>query len=342
VRAVTSPRPARLALLPRTAALATALGGAALAAPRTAHADANDLVLARLSEQVMNGQEMISIGQNLEFRSLASELGVALAPRLLTPADTIGFGGFQLTTDLAFTNISAGERFWRARAGADDPEGGTANGGGMLSTVGVFARKGIWLPLPSFELAVGGVHLRDSGMWSAQGYAKFALHEGYHGLPIPSVAVRGGASRLFGSTDLDLTVASLDVSVSKQLGIGGTWTLSPYAGWNTLFILPTSEVLDPTPNIDALDPANMDDSKLDFVMRDQAAIIRHRFFLGATFQYDIVQFTLEGQFALAGGSVDDRAGTSTPCEFDSSTDRCDATDQAGAQRTITLSAGLDF
>lgn len=314
------------------------------AAPGLAHADpgANDLVLGRLSRQVPNGNEMVSVGQSLEFRSLVSELGVALAPRLLSPADTIGFGGFQLTTDLAFTSIHAGERYWRARVGSADPTGGTDNGSNMLSTVGVFARKGIWLPLPSFEAAVGAVHLRDSGMWAAQGYAKFALHEGYHDLPIPSVAVRAGASRLFGATELDLTVASLDVSVSKQLGIGGTWTLSPYGGWNLLFILPTTEVLDPTPNVDALDPANMDDAALDFVMRDQGAITRHRFFLGSTFQYDILHLTVEAQFALAGSSVDDRAGTSDACTFDSTTDRCDSTDQAGGQRTITISAGLDF
>ena len=88
----------------------------------------------------------------------------------------------------------------------------------VLSLVeGSTLRKGLWLPLPSSEVGLGAVHLMDSQMWAAQGYVKFALLEGYHKLPLPSIAVRVAASRVFGSRDLDLTVASADVSISKHV-----------------------------------------------------------------------------------------------------------------------------
>ena len=49
------------------------------------------------------------------------------------------------------------------------------------------------------------------------------------------------------------------------------------------------------------------------MFKDQANILRQRFFVGAKFQYYVFQLTIEAQFALAGTSVDDRTGTSTMC-----------------------------
>jgi hypothetical protein len=79
-----------------------------------------------------------------------------------------------------------------------------------------------------------------------------------------------------------------------------------------------------------------------FVFSDQDSILRHRFFVGAKLQYYIFQLTLEASFALAGSSVDDRAGTTDPCTAASTTTLCDAEDTAAAQRTLSLSAGFDF
>ena len=181
----------------------------------------------------------------------------------------------------------------------------------------------------------------DSRLWTAQGYAKLALHEGYHDLPIPSLAVRGAVSRLMGQKDLDLTVISIDASIGKQFGIGGTWNANPYLGYDALIIIPRSEVIDPTPNVDGLDPANMGDRDLDFVFRDQDDIIRHRFFVGAKLRYYVFAITLEGTYAAAGNSIDDRP-TDAVCTTSSLTTNCDSTDQAAAQKTFTVSTGFDF
>ncbi|MGE3767609.1 MAG: hypothetical protein AB7L94_35470, partial [Kofleriaceae bacterium] len=168
----------------------------AVCAPSVAAADANDVIISRLATRIMNNNGELTnvVGQNLEFRALASQLGVILAPRLLTPADTIGFGGFQFSVDYATTTIDPGADYWRALERTTAP--------GYMSTVGFFARKGMWFPIPSFEVGVGAVHLLDSSTWTGQLYAKVGLHEGYHQLPLPSLAVRGAVSRMMEQRDL--------------------------------------------------------------------------------------------------------------------------------------------
>ncbi len=305
---------------------------------RDAHADKNDLVLSRLG--TISGLGVV--GSNAQFRSLASELGVVMAPRLGEPADTLGYGGFHFSADVAFTSISNNASYWRVLESSSDDLNGT-HGNGAMQTTSLFVKKGLWLPLPSFEVGVGAVHLGESHLWASQAYLKFALHEGYHDLPLPSLAVRGGASRMMGSDQIDLTVASIDVSISKDFGVAGTFKLSPYAGWNWLIIIPRSEVIDKTPHIDSRDvPA---DVNMNFVFKDQDDIYRNRFFLGTKLKYYIFTLTLEAEFALAGTSVDDRPGTDTNCLDINPTmlsSNCDATDAAGAQTTFTTSLGLDF
>ena len=313
-----------------------AIASACLVWTSTARADSNDLVLARLGTHLTDasGTSLTTVGDNLALRALASQLGTALAPHLLTPADSLGFSGFQMTVDYTSTTIDRGAAYWRALAGADHPS--------SLQTVGFFARKGLWLPVPSFEVGAGAVHLVDSHLWTGQLYGKIAVHEGYHDLPLPSFAVRGAVSRLMNQSELDLTTASLDLEISKHVGIGGTWRLDPFAGFDVLMIIPRSEVIDGTPTIDPLQPGNEADVMNNFVFKDQDTIYRNRLFFGAKFQYDVFELTLEAQLALAGTSVDDRAGTNVACTAMSPTSECDAKDTAKAQTTLAMSAGFDF
>ena len=142
--------------------------------------------------------------------------------------------------------------------------------------------------------------------------------------------------------ELDLTVASVDVTVSKHFGVGGTWRFDPFAGWDVLMIIPRSEVNDPTPNVDPLTPGNENDTMNNFVFHDQSTIFRQKFFFGAKFQYYVFQLAIEASFALAGSSIDDRTGTSDACMPSSITVNCDSKDTAKLQRTLALSAGFDF
>ena len=307
---------------------------ASQAAP--AQADANDLVLSRLG-QISGGSV---VGSNLQFRALASELGVVLAPRLSEPSDTLGFGGFHFSVDVAFTSISNSADQWQVLESSSQTLG-RSHGNSTMTTTGFFVKKGIWLPLPSFEIGLGAVHLGQSHIWTPQGYLKFALHEGYHDTPFPSVAVRGAVSRMTGSEQLDLTIASIDGSISKHFGIRGLFRASPYIGYNWLIIIPRSEVIDKTPQIDSQAPGNEADSNMNFVFKDQDDIYRQRLFMGSKFKYYLFTLNLEASFAFKGTSTDDRRGTDTPCSG-AATSNCDTRDTAGAQTTFTASLGLDF
>lgn len=330
----------------RVALAALAVFGALGSSGRPAAADSNDLVMSRLATRITDdtGRVLAVVGQNLEFRALASQLGVVLAPHLLTPADTLGFGGFQFDADVSQTSIDSIQPYWRVLAGSRDP-GGTnhiAHGAGVLRTVGWFAHKGLWLPAPSLEIGAGAIHLLGSTIWAVQAYGKLAVHEGFHELPIPSVAIRGAVSRMMNQRDLDLTIGSLDVTLSRHFGIAGTWRLDPFLGYNLLIIVPRSQVIDATPDVDPLGPGNQMDVANNFVFHDQAAITRQRLLVGAKAQYAILQITLEAQYALAGSSVDSRAGVTQACQPNAMTTSCNARDTAAAQTTVSLSAGFDF
>ena len=326
-----------------TAAALVALLALPIAAP-AARAGDNDLVLSRLANVVVDeeGDPIDAVGDSGEFRSLASELGIVFAPRLSQPADTLGFGGFQFTADVGFTRVNTDRAYWRALASSPDPSDPDASHGDRtMTTIGVFARKGIWLPAPSFEVGLGAIHLAGSEMWAGQFYAKLALIEGYHQLLVPSVALRAGASRMMGSDQLDLTVVSLDISASKEIGIAGTFNAAPYLGANWLLVIPRSEVIDKTPNIDSV--AQPTDAAMDFTFADQDDITRYRLFAGVLLRYYVFTLGLEGAFALAGSSVDDRSGTDMDCrDAADPTSDCDAHDQAGGQASFTVTAGFDF
>ena len=305
---------------------------AALSAP--AAADPNDLVLSRLATRELDGtgKQTSAVGDALAFRELSSQLGVVLAPHLLTPADTIGFSGFQFAVDYSMTTIDSSANYWKATEGAAPS---------AMRTVGFFARKGLWFPLPSFEVGAGAIHVSDSHLWAGNLYAKLALHEGYHDLPLPSLAVRGAVSRLMSQQELDLTIASLDVEISKHFGVGGTWRFDPFVAGNILMIVPRSEVIDTTPNVDSTMPGNQADTFNNFVFKDQNTIYRNRLVVGAKMQYYVFQLTLEAVFAFAGTSADAQTGVTDTC-MPGMTTPCNAKDAAAAQRTLALSAGFDF
>jgi hypothetical protein len=317
---------------------ATALAVLVAAAPASVRADDNDLVLSRLGAISPTGGV---IPDNQAFRSLVSELGVALVPRNLAPADTLGFAGFEFTSHFSFTKISNDADYWCATEESLDCTPGFEKSG-FIPTFGIFARKGLWIPLPSFEVGAGAVHVMSSRLWSGQAYAKFALHEGYHDWPIPSLAVRGSVARLFGMEQLDLTTASLDITVSKRVAVQGTFSVAPYLGYAFMWIIPRSQVIDKTPHIAVKDDPT--DVGMNFVFPDQDNIVRQRVFGGFKLRYYVFALTLEVDMALAGSSMDDRPGVTLRCDDAQPHEKgsCDAVDQSGAQPTYSVAVSLDF
>ena len=335
-----------------------------LLAALPASADKNDLALWKLGQVNVNpdgtiGLPGVSIGADAEtqFRSLVSELGVVLAPRLLMPADTLGYSGFQFSAEMSFTTINTNQTTspWRnalERHGQIKDDGNPDTTiPGVFTTIGVFARKGIWLPMPSFEVGAGALNVLETNMFALQVYAKMAIHEGFHGWPLPSVAVRGAASRLVGSSNLDLTIASLDFSLSYSFGLGGTINLQPYAGYNLLWIIPRSQVLDANPTCDAYvtsanpaascpDPRNPGGATIapgatelnsNFVFRNQDNILRHRIFFGLKLKFHVIALIADYAY-IPGGSSSDANGPGG----------AKIRDQSKDQHQASVSLALDF
>ncbi|HEX3694415.1 MAG TPA: hypothetical protein VH374_03405 [Polyangia bacterium] len=281
------------------------------------------------------------------FRSLMSELGVVVAPRLVTPADTLGFAGFQFSAELGVTQISASRDYWDGVAAVNPGNRTASRPDSYLTTVGGFARKGLWLPVPALELGGGFVNVLGSSLFALQAYAKIGLQEGFHGWALPSVAVRGAVSQLVGTDQVDMTVSSVDVIISKAFSVGGTARFEPFLGWNMLFIDARSGVIDATPACDAFAlhatamgatlppncPARQagtwDDLNANFTFPRQDVITRQRLSGGFKMKLAVLFLAAAYEITPAGHSNDQSRSNG-------------AQDQSQTQQSFSLSAGFDF
>lgn len=302
------------------------------------------------------GRPTCVVADNQKFYSLASEMGIVMAPPILSPSETLGYAGFAIGATFGFTTISTGEDYWQAAEsydfdGNDISQGETADSSkpsGVAKLIGATVRKGLWLPVPSFELGLGFRHLLDSGLFALQTDAKISLHEGFHNWPLPEIAVRGSAARAMGETSFDITTAGVDFSMSKQFGILGTVNLTPYFGYQILWIIADPEVIDATPGVDPVqaeidkgaDPTGTavcqnPDCNSNFVFFDPDPIMRKRIFFGMRLNFDPGSLTGEYAHAFAGDSTDQFVD-----QYTGEVRR--VTDEAASQHSFAIQVGLDF
>jgi hypothetical protein len=287
-----------------------------------AHAGKYDLDLTRLGTQdAMGNVEKDNAG----FRSLSSELGNVISPKPMDPADSLGLSGFSISSDFGVNTVSGNSGYWRNTA-----QGGADN---VLSTVQIMGRKGLW---PGIEIGGGANHVFDSRMWAMIGYGKIAFHEGFHHLPIPSIAIRGSFGRLLGAKDFNLTTAAPAIEISHVFGLGKTFSLTPYLGYEALIIVSRSQVLDATPNCDEF-PDTYNETECpaattgtsEFVFKNSGAIVRHRPHLGLRMIFSVIRLGVEAMFVPPGSSDGEVDGESVA-------------DNSKFQTNITFSVGLDF
>jgi hypothetical protein len=254
------------------------------------------------------------------YRSLISELSAVMALPVMDPADTTGYSGFHFSFDVVGTTIrdpgnNAVGNYWSGYAqpdGTHSQAGVRHVSGSILPVATLMLRKGIWLPLPplpSVEIGLGASNLLQSNIYALNGYLKFAIHEGYHDVPVPSFAVRASVSRIAGAPQVDLTIITVEGTISKAFGVGGTFTLEPYIGGGALFSIARSQVIDTAPTIDLYrGPANStgfsttDALAQKIVFPTQDNIIRWRLFGGINLHVSI--FSITGYFSYFGVGAD--------------------------------------
>jgi hypothetical protein len=275
-----SRRPLQVALLVSTLALVPVRARA-----DSAHPDPYEFQIYKLGNPQPGGTNY-SASANDAFRSFARQMGAAMTSVNLAPTETLGHSGFSVTAELAFVNFG----------GAKLPTVGEFQGPLMLP--GVHFRKG--LP-SSFELGGRVSWIEKSRMGIGSLELKWALNEGFTYLP--DIAVRGNVSKLINSRDFDVTAGGLDIGIGKQFAIGGMITLTPYAGWNLVFVGASTGNVDFNPTRSLADSDAPRAQYTDFFVFDsvQAAANTHnRFYAGLRFIGGVFQLGGEVSYSVIG------------------------------------------
>ncbi len=221
----------------------TALTVLLVSGPASVLANPYDITLRGLGRPQYVNSELDKA--NRRFKFVANELTMAMAPRPLAPAETLGLDGFEISIVNTVTPISAEAQYWQGQPGMPLFEG-VALGGGqpqVFWTPTAHIRKG--LPM-SMEIGISGSYLAWSEMFMLGVEYKICWHESFWRWA-PAVATRVAFSRLFGNSELSVIAAEADLLVSLPFGLGGMFQVTPYLGYGQLFAHVDSMVIDETP-----------------------------------------------------------------------------------------------
>lgn len=195
---------------------------------------------------------------NDAFKRLINQWGFVFAPTAMHSARTTGFGGFHFSIEAAYTKIDDGADYWKLGSrGSRDPntDAASVENSEPSSVLQVYSAKvrksfGFGLELttavgfvPQTRLLTGGADVRLSLL---EGFRTGVL-----GI-FPDIAVGGGVRTITGTPEFQLTTAALDLQISKPLTIGSVSQLTPWIGYQYLWIFGDSGLVDLTPATDPL------------------------------------------------------------------------------------------
>jgi hypothetical protein len=277
-----------------------------------------------------DGNSIACAKDEAAFKRLMSQFGFALAPTAMHSARTTGYGGFHLSVTADYTSIASDKSYWKqGTQGAVDPSNGkssTYNGSpaSFLQLYSLKFRKSF-----GFGLEVAGVvgFMPKTSILSGGADVRLSLLEGFRtglGGILPDVAVGAGVRTITGTPQFQMTVAALDAQISKPLPIADSQVLTPYLGYQYVWMFGDSGLIDLTPGTDALRycnyagqnvPGNTDPdpnkvpnsgqpvcrggSPLDFnnnVVFKPARLERHRMIFGLNYRYEMLM--VGGQFLI--------------------------------------------
>jgi len=233
---------------------------------KPAQAESMDFALERLAEngdtcRTEDGASVpgvTCIPDNDAFVSMINQFGMAVAPTNMYPARTTGYGGFEIGVEGAFTTISNNAEYMKqgTRGQSDSTTGVAASSNEkpppLLQLYSVRLRKGFGFGIetalafgfmPRTSIISGGLDLR------------VAILEGFRdGIPgyFPDIAVAGSVRTITGSPQVQLTVVGLSGVLSKPITVAETGVITPWVGYQHLFIYGDSGVIDFTPGESAL------------------------------------------------------------------------------------------
>jgi hypothetical protein len=254
------------------------------------------------------------------FMRLVNQWGFALAPSAMHTARTVGFGGFHFSLEAIYTKIDDTADYWKLGTRGDrDPQSDrgapyNANVPGIIQQYSARVRKAF-----GFGLEVSGQvgFVPASSILTGGADVRFALLEGFRtgflGI-FPDVSVGAGVRTITGTPEFQLTTVGADVQLSKPLPLSDQSVLSPWVGYQYLWIFGNSGVVDTTPATDALGycqyagsnvPGSTDPRKTvadgqpvcaggqpsDFnnnVVFSDVRLQRHRMMFGLDYRYEIV------------------------------------------------------
>jgi hypothetical protein len=228
------------------------------------------------------------------FRAFVRQFGAAMTSVNLAPPDTLGHSGFAINAELSVVDFQGGTL----------PTEGQFKGPMLIPSLHV--RKG--LPY-SFEVGARAAWIEKSRMGAGTFELKWAVNEGFTYLP--DIAVRGSITKLVNTRDFDVTCGGLDIGIGKQFAIAGMMTITPYVGWNLMFVGATSSNIDfrPSRTLDESDAPG--DQYRDFYIFESvlaAQNTHNRFYGGFRFIGSVAMVGAEISYSVLGRFRDAKTG----------------------------------
>lgn len=213
------------------------------------------LSLAALAVPTWAASNLDNLGglNQAQFRLLSEDLGAALSYKALTPAEPLGFPGFDLGIEVESTSLKNPEILDLATS---------SNAPSSLIIPKLHAFVG--LPL-GFDVGAFYAAVPDSNIKAWGGELRYAILSG--STTAPAVALRASYTDLQGVSQLSLNTTGLDLSISKGFAF-----VTPYAGIGEVWV-------NSTPNVGAT--------------LEKESFSLNKYFVGVNMNFAIINIAIE-------------------------------------------------
>jgi hypothetical protein len=235
---------------------------------------------------------------NQRFANVMTQLGAALEPLALTPANTLGMSGFYFGFETGISKIDGGQDYWQlgtqGNQNATDTAGNTFAQDKLIYSRAMF-RKGFPFGV---DLGIGVGHVYNSSLFVWSGDIKIGLFEGWvRKWPafLPNFALHGFVSAVTGDRQFTLTVPGGALVVSRPIVLGSTFIFTPMLHVRMSWTVADSAV------VNVLSPSGGGGFDTQRYVYDH--VRAHRVRLAPGFEFRYQRFQLSGAFLIdvAGG-----------------------------------------